>query len=89
MNLSRTELDFGAVLLGQSPILKLGIVNPGQASLVITNILLPSRDYSLSHSSYTVAPGRSGQISITFSPQSLGDKSGRNDHFEQFAGSYG
>ena len=76
MNLSRTELDFGAVLLGQSQTLELGIVNPGQASLVITNILLPSRDYDLSHSSYTVAPGRSGQISVTFSPQSLGDKSG-------------
>ena len=76
MNLSRAELDFGAVLLGQSQTLELGIVNPGQASLVITNILLPSRDYALSHDSYTVAPGRSGQISVTFSPQSTGDKSG-------------
>ena len=76
MNLSRTELDFGAVLLGQSQTLELGIVNPGQASLVITNILLPSRDYGLSQSSYTVPPGRSGQISVTFLPQSLGDKSG-------------
>ena len=76
MNLSRTELDFGAVLLGSSQTLNLGIVNTGQASLVITNILLPSSDYSLSQSSYTVAPGRSKQISITFSPQSVGDKSG-------------
>ncbi len=75
MNLSRTELDFGAVLLGSSQTLNLGIVNTGQASLVITNILLPSSDYSLSQSSYTVAPGRSKQISITFSPQSVGDKS--------------
>ena len=76
MNLSRTELDFGAVLLGSSQTLNLGIVNTGQASLVITNILLPSSDYSLSQSSYTVAPGRSRQISVTFSPQSVGDKSG-------------
>lgn len=76
MNLSRTELDFGAVLLGASQTLNLGIVNTGQASLVITNILLPSSDYSLSQSSYTVAPGRSRQISVTFSPQSVGDKSG-------------
>ena len=76
MNLSREELDFGAVLLGRSQTLELGIVNPGQASLVIANILLPSRDYALSHDSYTVAPGRSGQISVTFSPQSTGDKSG-------------
>ena len=48
MNLSRTELNFGAVLLGASQTLNLGIVNTGQASLVITNILLPSSDYSLS-----------------------------------------
>ena len=76
MNLSRTELDFGAVLLGSSQTLNLGIVNTGQASLVITNILLPSSDYSLSQSSYAVAPGRSKQISVTFSSQSVGDKSG-------------
>ena len=76
MNLSRTALDFGAVLLGASQTLNLGIVNTGQASLVITNILLPSSDYSLSQSSYAVAPGRSRQISVTFSPQSVGDKSG-------------
>ena len=76
MNLSRTELNFGAVLLGASQTLNLGIVNTGQTSLVITNILLPSSDYSLSQSSYTVAPGRSRQISVTFSPQSVGDKSG-------------
>ena len=76
MNLSRTELNFGAVLLGSSQTLNLGIVNTGQASLVITNILLPSRDYGLSQSSYAVAPGRSKQISVTFSPQSVGDKSG-------------
>ena len=76
MNLSRTALDFGAVLLGSSQTLNLGIVNTGQASLVITNILLPSSDYGLSQSSYTVAPGRSKQISVTFFPQSVGDKSG-------------
>ena len=76
MNLSRTELDFGAVLLGSSQTLNVGIVNTGQASLVITNILLPSSDYGLSQSSYAVAPGRSKQISVTFSPQSVGDKSG-------------
>ena len=76
MNLSRTELNFGAVLLGSSQTVNLGIVNTGQASLVITNILLPSSDYSLSQSSYAVAPGRSRQISVTFSPQSVGDKSG-------------
>ena len=76
MNLSRTELDFGAVLLGSSQTLNLGIVNTGQASLVITNILLPASDYGLSQSSYAVAPGRSRQISVTFSPQSVGDKSG-------------
>ena len=76
MNLSRTTLDFGAVLLGSSQTLNLGIVNTGQASLVITNILLPFSDYGLSQSSHAVAPGRSRQISVTFSPQSVGDKSG-------------
>ena len=76
MNLSRTVLDFGAVLLGSSQTLRLGIVNTGQASLVIANILLPSSDYGLSQSSYAVAPGRSEQLSVTFSPQSVGNRSG-------------
>ena len=76
MNLSRTVLDFGAILLGSSRTLKLGIVNPGRATLVITDILLPSNDYDVSRFSYAVAPGRSEQISVTFSPQSVGDKSG-------------
>ena len=76
MNLSRTVLDFGAVLLGSSRTLKLAIVNRGRATLVITDILLPSSDYDPSQTSYAVAPGRSEQISVTFSPQSLGDKSG-------------
>ena len=76
MNISREVLDFGAVLLGSSQTLSLGIVNSGQASLVIENTLLPSNDYTVSRFSYTVAPGRSEQISVTFSPQSSGDKSG-------------
>ncbi|MCE2439401.1 MAG: S8 family serine peptidase, partial [Candidatus Latescibacteria bacterium] len=41
MNLSRTVLDFGAVLLGSSQTLDLGIVNTGPSSLVIAEILLP------------------------------------------------
>ena len=85
MNLSRTVLDFGAVLLGSSQTLRLGIVNTGQASLVITNILLPSSDYGLSQSSYAVAPGRSKRASVTFSPQSLGDKSGDMTIFSNLA----
>ena len=76
MDLSRTVLDFGAVLLGSSQTLSLGIVNPGRATLVITYILLPSNDYDVSRFSYTVAPSRSEQISVTFSPQGEGDRSG-------------
>ena len=76
MNLSRTVLDFGAVLLGSSQTRSLGIVNPGRATLVITDILLPSSDYDPSQTSYAVAPGRSERISITFTPRSEGDRSG-------------
>ncbi len=76
MRLSRSAIDFGAVLLGSSQTRNLGLVNSGQASLVITNILLPSSDYRLSQSAFTVAPGRSDRIAVTFSPQSEGDKSG-------------
>ena len=76
MELSRHVLDFGAVLLGASQTRHLGIVNTGRASLVITNIRLPSNDYDVSHFSYAVAPGRNERISVTFSPQNVGDKSG-------------
>ena len=77
MELSRTVLDFGAVLSGSSQIRSLGIVNTGRASLVITNILLPPIDYDVSRFSFTVAPGRREQVSVTFSPQSVGDKTGQ------------
>lgn len=76
IELSRNELDFGAVLLGSSQTLGLGIVNTGRSSLVITEILLPSGDFDLSRSSFPVAPGRSERISVTFTPRSEGDRSG-------------
>ena len=76
MELSRNVLDFGAVLLGQSETRSLGIVNPGRASLVITNIQLPSGQFRVSEPTITVAPGRSDRIAVTFSPQSEGDQSG-------------
>ena len=77
VNLSRSVLDFGAVLLGSSQTHSLGIVNTGQVSLVVTNVLLPPNDYDVSHFSFTVAPGRREQVSVTFSPQSVGDKTGQ------------
>ncbi|MDE3257504.1 MAG: choice-of-anchor D domain-containing protein [Gemmatimonadota bacterium] len=76
MELSRNVLEFGAVLLGSSQTLDLGIVNTGRSSLVITEILLPSGDFGLSRSSFPVAPGRSERISVTFTPRSEGDRSG-------------
>ena len=76
MELSRNVLDFGAVLLGQSETRSLGIVNPGRASLVITEILLPSGEYRISEPTFTVEPGRSNRTAVTFSPRSEGDQSG-------------
>ena len=76
IELSRNVLDFGAVLLGSSQTLDLGIVNTGPSSLVIAEILLPSDDFGLSQSSFLVAPGRSERTSVTFTPRSEGDRSG-------------
>lgn len=76
IELSRNVLDFGAILLGSSQTLDLGIVNTGRSSLVITEIFLPSGDFGLSRSSFPVAPGRSERISVTFNPRSEGDRSG-------------
>ena len=76
MELSRNVLDFGAVLLGQSETRNLSIVNPGRASLVITEILLPSAEFRISEPTFTVEPGRSNRTAVTFSPRSEGDQSG-------------
>ena len=76
MRLSRSTLDFGSVVLGSSQSLNLGVVNTGEASLAISDILLPSGDYDLFPTSYVVPPARSQQISVTFTPQSEGDRSG-------------
>ena len=76
IELSHNVLDFGAVLLGSSQTLDLGIVNTGPSSLVIAEIILQSDDFGLSQSSFPIAPGRSERTSVTFTPQSEGDRSG-------------
>ena len=76
IELSRTVLDFGAVVLGSLQTLDLGVSNKGDASLVITNVLVPSGEFDVSARSHVVAPGRNLPLSVTFSPHSEGDKSG-------------
>lgn len=76
VELSRTVLDFGTVVLGSSQTLDLGVSNKGDASLVITNVLVPSGEFDVSPRSHVVAPGRNLPLSVTFSPHSEGDKSG-------------
>lgn len=76
MELSRDVLDFGAVQLGSSDTRNLNVVNPGRASLIITDIQLPSGQFRVSEPTFTIAPGRSDRIAVTFAPRSEGDLSG-------------
>ncbi len=76
IELSRTVLDFGGVPLGSSQTLDLGISNTGAASLIISKVAFPPGDFDVLPYSHAVAPGRNLTLSVTFSPQSEGDKSG-------------
>lgn len=76
LSLSLQKLDFGALVSGSEQTLDLGFVNSGNATLVVNDIFTSPSDYQIVPSNFEVPPGRSAKVTITFKPQSLGDRSG-------------
>lgn len=64
----RVSLDFGAVSVGATKSLALRVSNPGNDTLVISNIATNSPRYTVAIASRTLAPGEAFDDTIRFTP---------------------
>ena len=72
------EIDFGAVLIGQSVSQRVGLYNAGSASFQVISLKLDGNtDSAFGHAltPFVVAPGENREIELFFSPVAPGDRS--------------
>ena len=68
MTLSSTSLNFGAVQHSQASSVNFTIGNDGTADLVVSNISSSNGYYTVSPTSFTVAPGATQSVTVTVTP---------------------
>jgi len=75
---SPTALGFGNVLLGRSLTQTVSITNTGSASLSVSKVSANGTGYAVSGLScpFTLSPGQSAQLNVTFTPPAVGTDSG-------------
>ena len=66
-------LDFGVVAVGEERDQTFNIENTGTGNLSVSSILLSGGDFSISPSNFTVSPGNSETVTVTFVPTAEGD----------------
>lgn len=71
-----TPLSFGSVLLNTPRVLALTVSNTGTSTLNVTNITSSNGQFVPNATSFTVAPGGSQAVNVTFTPTALGNRSG-------------
>ena len=75
ISLSATELSFGDVTVGQPSAQTLTISNAGNAYLSVTNIISTDPQVTVSLASFSVSPGGSQQVTLTYTPSGAVDLS--------------
>ena len=77
ITLSSSALNFGDVLVGTDSDLTLSISNEGDADLNVSNVSVAGSGFSTDFGgAFTVAPGGSYDVTVTFSPNATGNYSG-------------
>ncbi|OFX28312.1 MAG: hypothetical protein A2033_18900, partial [Bacteroidetes bacterium GWA2_31_9] len=71
--ISANNLNFDSIMQGATKIDSFLISNLGCGNLDITDITNLNSDYIVNSTSFTILPGESQYIFVTFNPQSLGD----------------
>jgi hypothetical protein len=74
--LSDTELDFGPLVIGYTASDALVISNNGTDSLFVTSISSNNAIFTSDLSTFTIYPGNSQQVVVTFAPTNIGVVSG-------------
>ncbi len=69
-------LDFGDVYLTQDASLPLSVANAGCATLTVKNIVSDNEVFTVTPASFTVAPGATQVVTVTFTPDAVGAAAG-------------
>ncbi len=89
ISLSTTDINFGTVTVNNSIQKSFFVKNTGTASLVVDSIISNEKTYSTSLKSFTVTPGDSQEVKITFTPTDTTDFTGKLSIFHNGSGSPG
>lgn len=74
INVSQNTLDFGSILVGLENTLTFTVSNEGGTDdLVISSIQIGNTQYEISPSNLTLDPNETATITVTFSPNNVGD----------------
>ena len=76
ISVTPTSMDFGDVVVGNSPVKNIQITNTGNRQLTIYGITSNNEQFVVINSTTTIAPGNTATISVRFSPLSSGLKTG-------------
>ena len=76
IKLSPYAISFGAVKTGQGGQQTLNVYNPGTGNLVVSGIVSSNNLFTLNPTTFTVLPGASRSVTVTFSPNALGLQNG-------------
>ncbi len=74
LTLDRDRLDFGPVAVGSSRTLPLKVTNTGERVLVVESAATTRSEYVVNPLPFAVAPGRSAEVLVTFTPVAVGDR---------------
>jgi Zn-dependent metalloprotease/plastocyanin len=74
--LSDTTLNFGNVVVGRNKNVNINIFNNGCNTLMINDISTSLNDFQVNKRTFSVAPGDSEKVNISFIPGSLGSRNG-------------
>ncbi len=68
INVSPVALDFGGINLGESATLPVTVSNTGFGDLVVNDIVSTNDAFSVDMTAFTLNPGESQTVTVTFSP---------------------
>jgi subtilisin family serine protease len=68
-------LDFGDVFLGYPDTMTLVVSNPGTDDLMVTSMTPGLPDWSVSPATFMLHPLETAEVSVSFDPQAVGDRS--------------
>jgi len=70
---SQDDFEFENLLIGLQDSATITVFNPGTDNLIISDVLIGNDQYSTDNTMWNIAPGDSVTITVTFTPNEIGD----------------